>query len=613
MRVDGRGVGRAVAANANVFGLAALVVVVLAPLRAHEQEKTNPDHGAPLPQVTTEEQDHWLSHNLDLHGTRYAEVDEIDTSNVERLQLAWSFGVEAENIITQVTPLVVDGVMYLNDADGTVFALDAATGKAIWTMALADDTKSIVSRPRGPTYGNGWLYAFFGTTMFALDARTGDRVESFGDGGRLEIVAEALHFKYPDQYPLSVDTRSLGHQMTAPPAYYQNALYAGVGLSDRHIPGGLVIAADATTGAIKWVFNTVPQRPTDDGWEVAKDTWGTGKRAGGGVWTTPAIDPDLGLVYVNAGNPSADYDGSARPGMNLFTNATIALELETGKLAWYYQTVHHDVWDLDHVTGPLLFDATRDARTVKGVAAGGKNCLLYLWDRATGEPINPMVETAVPTTTDVPGEHIWPTQPFPYTARGVPMTPFCNTYPLVSDPETRDDARQIYSPYSTTEAYIVAHGGSSWGPPSFSPRTGLLYVSAKDGSIAATVKPVGNTVEIGRGLGGRTSMQSSRRDDMPPEFTVTAYEPVSGELVWQQRMPTNSAIGASGNFVTAGDLVLQGTDIGELYIFDARTGDQLFLYRHNRPIRASPLTYRVNGKQYISVVATNAVLTFALP
>ena len=274
--------------------------------------------------------------------------------------------------------------------------------------------------------------------MFAMDAKTGELVESFGDGGRLEIVSEALHFKYPDRYPLSIDPRSLGHQLTAPLTYYHGTLYAGVGLSDQHIPGGLVIAADATSGAIKWVFNTVPQGPGDEGWALVKDTWGTGKRAGGGVWTTPAIDSELGLVYVNAGNPSADYDGSARPGMNLFTNATLALELETGRLAWYYQAVHHDVWDLDHVTGPLLFDATWEGRTVKEVAAAGKNCLLYLWDRATGEPINPMVETAVPTATDVPAEQIWPTQPFPYTARGVPMTPFCATYPVVNDPEARE-------------------------------------------------------------------------------------------------------------------------------------------------------------------------------
>lgn len=560
-----------------------------------------------------EDRMNWPVHNLDLNGSRYAALNTINSENVNQLELVWAFKPEAEHIITQVTPLVIDEVMYLNDADGLVFALDATTGEILWTVTLGDDPTSLVSRPRGPTYGDGRLYAFVGTTLFALDAQTGDSITSFGQNGQLDIVAEALHTKYPDQYPPNLDPRSLGHQMTAPPAYYENTLYAGVGLSDQHIPGGLVIAADATTGTLKWIFNTVPQRPGDDGWEIAEKTWGTGKRAGGGVWTTPAIDPDLGLVYVNAGNPSADYDGSARPGINLFTNATIALDLETGKLAWYYQTVHHDVWDLDHVTGPLLFDAVKDGRSVKGVAAGGKNCLLYLWDRATGQPINPMVEMAVPTETDVPGEQIWPTQPFPYTARGIPMSPFCNTYPIVNNPATRDDARQIYTPYSTTDAYIVAHGGSSWGPPSFSPRTGLLYVSAKDGSIAATVKPVGDSVDIGRGLGGRTSMQTSRREDMPPEFTLSAYEPVSGSLVWQQRVPTNSPIGASGNFVTAGDIVLQGTDVGELYAFDARTGERLFQYQHNRPIRASPLTYQVRGTQFITVVATDTVLTFALP
>ena len=166
-----------------------------------------------------------------------------------------------------------------------------------------------------------------------------------------------------------------------------------------------MIATDAETGAVEWVFNTIPQRPRDDGWEIARDTWGDGQRAGGGVWTQPAIDLDLGLIYINTGNPSPDYDGSARPGANLFTNATVALDLETGALRWYYQAIHHDLWDWDHVTGPVLFDvAGADGETIRGVGAAGKNCLLYLWNRETGEPINPMVETPVPTATNVPGE-----------------------------------------------------------------------------------------------------------------------------------------------------------------------------------------------------------------
>ena len=553
----------------------------------------------------------WPLHNRDLGSGRYSSLDAINTSNVGRLALAWQFDAGAEHSIRQVTPVVVDGVMYLN-AGGTTFALDAASGQPIWTRNLDE---GLAARGRGPGYGNGRVYAFGGTTVYATDATTGELVESFGDRGRLAIVSEALQFKYPDDYPPNVDATTLGYQLRTPPVYFNDTLYMGAAVSERNIPGGLVMAADATTGAIRWVFNTVPQGPRDDGWEIAKDTWGDGPKVGGGVWTPPVIDPELGLLYINTGNPSPDYDGSGRPGMNLFTNATIALELETGRLAWYYQAIHHDLWDWDHVTGPVLFDAsTEDGRTIKGIAAGGKNCLLYIWDRATGEPINPIVETAVPTETDVPGEQVWPTQPIPYTARGVAMRPFCATYPIISDPEAKRRVRQMYTPYSTKESYIVSHGGGSFGPPSFSPKTGLLYITGKDGAVAFTVNPIGDAVEAGRGNGHTdTIAEGPFREDMSPMFTVSAYDPVSGELVWQRTTPTNNPIGTSGNLVTGGDLVFQATDVGEFYAFDARSGEQLFLYTHNRPMVSSPLTYEANGTQYVSIVATNTVLTFALP
>ena len=420
--------------------------------------------------------------------------------------------------------------MYLN-AGSTLFAVNAVSGESIWTMTM-DET--LVARGRGPAYGDGRVYAFGAATMYATDGKTGELVESFGDAGRLEIISEALHFQYPDAYPPGFDADSLGYQLTTPPVYFDNTLYAGVALSENHIPGGLVIAADATTGAIKWVFNTVPQGPRDDGWEIAKDTWGYGQKVGGGIWTPPAIDPDLGLLYVNAGNPSPDYDGSARLGMNLFTNATIALHLETGKLAWHYQTIHHDLWDWDHVTGPLLFDVTQDGRTVKGIAAAGKNCLMYIWDRATGEPINPMVETAVPTETDVPGDQVWPTQPIPYSARGVPLEPFCATYPMIEDPALVERARPMYTPYLVNEMITGTRGGSNWGGPSFSPRTGLLYVTGKNAAISFTVKPVGDSLEPNQRYAGHFGNMAEQGDSgVTPTKTLTAYDPVSGELVWQ--------------------------------------------------------------------------------
>ena len=386
------------------FSLAAAVIAALAlllpPSPAGAQDATTTVQGA-LPQLTVGGQTNWAMHNVDIRGSRYAEIDEINTSNAGSVELAWTFTAGAEHSITQTTPLVIDGVMYVN-AGGTLFALNAASGDVIWTTALSDPLEA---RGRGPAYGDGKLYAFGGATMYAADARTGELVESFGNGGRLDIVAEALQFKYPDNYPPNVDAYSLGYRITTPVVYHEGRLYGGFALSENHIPGGLVVAADATTGAIEWVFNTVPQGPRDDGWEIAKDSWGDGQKVGGGVWTPPAIDTELGLIYVNTGNPSPDYDGSGRPGMNLFTNATIALHLDTGRLAWYYQAIHHDLWDFDHVTGPTMFDVTApDGSAIKGVAAAGKNCLLYMWHRETGEPIHPMVETAMPTESDVPGE-----------------------------------------------------------------------------------------------------------------------------------------------------------------------------------------------------------------
>jgi len=550
----------------------------------------------------------WASHNLDPRNSRYAPIDDINTGNVGTLAVKWTYNASGADNISRGTPLAVDGVLYFN-AGSKLFAVDGMTGKELWRTEIQPP---FPASGRGPMYADGLIYAYGPTVLYAVDAKTGKVVESFGNKGRLLVADAALNARYQGK-----DAR--GYTISAPPAYYDGTLYVGLALSEAHIPGGLVAALDGRTGAVKWVFNTIPQGPGDDGWEIAKNTWRGGQRVGGGMWTQPAIDPELGLLYLNAGNPSPDYDGSARKGENLFTNSIIALRLQTGRLAWYYQTIHHEVWDFDLVTGPVLFDVTVGGRTIKGVASGGKNCYLYAWHRDTGTPINPMVETAVPTRTDVPGEEIWPTQPFPYTAKGVPMQPFCQTFPIISDPELAKRARQIYHPYSIKEKYILSHGGASFGSPAFSPLTNLLYITGKNAAVSFTVKPVGDSLRQGQGanIGHEGSIADGpyRGGDVgvPNVETLTAYHPGTGELVWQAEFPTSSSIGSSGNFVTAGNLVFQGSDSGQFYAFDARDGRQLFAYKAPRSIRTSPLTYKVNGRQYVTVVATNTVLTFGLP
>jgi quinoprotein glucose dehydrogenase len=556
----------------------------------------------------------WPSQNLDTFNSRFSPLDQINTENVAGLTQRWSFEPGLAEDISQVTPLVVEGVMYLHSRT-TLFALEATSGSELWRRPL--DAGPASGPVRGSTYADGRIYAYRGADLYAFDAQTGNILASFGETGVLKVVAEALHHQYPDVYPSNIDPVTIGYRLTTPPTFHDGILYVAAALSEGHIPGGLVLAIDAGTGAVKWVFNTIPQTPRDSGWDLAQATWGTGARAGGGVWTQPAVDAELGMLYVNAGNPSPDYDGSARVGMNLFTNSTIALDMETGRLVWHYQAVHHDLWDWDHVTGPLLFDVNgTDGELIKGVAAAGKNCLFYLWDRATGAPIHAMVETVVPTDTDVPGEQVWPTQPIPYNARGVPMDPLCATFIDFSDPDLAARSRQLYTPYSVSEPYIVPHGGASFGSAAFSPRTELIYVTGKNGAITLNVEPIGDSLTPGPDSRGHTDNFSELdriAEGYTPTLTVSAYSPASGEQIWQRVLPARSSIGASGNMVTAGDLVFQGIEDGGFYALDATSGETKFRFQSPRTIRASPLTFAVNGKQYVTVVATNTVITLALP
>ncbi|HEV3060390.1 MAG TPA: PQQ-binding-like beta-propeller repeat protein [Vicinamibacterales bacterium] len=583
------------------------------------QERPSVVHHADFPTVNAATSSNWSQHNLDAANTRYSPLDQINTSNAESLVLKWSYDVPRPGSIREETPLVVDGVMYFNSGS-TLYALDASTGTPVWTFQLEP---GFAGGKRGPSYGDGNIYAIGPTEIYAVDAKSGKVVESFGDRGVLQVIAKALEFKYPGKYA-DIAPRNLGYGLGSTPKYFNGTLFVGTSDSDSLIAGGLVIAADARTGAIKWVFNTVPQGPADDGWELAERTWPAGgPRQGGGIWTQPAIDPGLGLIYFNSANPAPDYDGSARPGANLFTDSMIALDLGTGKLRWHVQTVHHDIWDKDAVAGPVLFDITADGRTVMGVGSSGKVCYVYLLNRETGQPLNPIVETPVPTMTDVPGETVWPTQPIPYTSRNIPQQPFCAIYPRVDDPVLAKRTRPLFHPYLANEFVITSpgqDGGSDYGGPAFSPRTGLFYVSGKNDAVSIKVKPVGGTLKAGPNSPGHfQNIAETGKAGMHWNQTIAAYEPLTGRQVWYTEFPgwTNSSL-----FVTAGDVIFHGAGgEGDFLAFDARSGQQIFRFpghfgapdAQRTGIIASPMTYRVNGKQYVSVVASSTVLTFALP
>src|SRR5918993_1202317 len=368
---------------ARALGSSVVLAGVLIPVAAQQPAPTGTPqqvtasttvHGD-MPTVRQANNSDWPLHNLDVANRRYSPLNEIDTSNASKLTLKWSYDAGAQ--IGEITPVVINGVMYFNSGS-KLFAIDAATGQPIWTFQMQPVFEG---GGRGPTFGDGRIFAFGSSQMYSVDATFGRLLESFGDQGVLRALDTALQFKYPGKYPKDFDAITIGYLLRTPPAFYDNTLYFGVSIGDSHIPGGLMVAADATTGAIKWVFNTIPQGPQDDGWELAKDTWGSGARAGGGIWTLPAIDLELGMIYFSVGNPSPDYDGSARHGTNLFTNSVVALNIKTGKLVWHYQVLHHDIWDWDLATAPVLFDATVAGTTVKAIGIPSKTCYVYMWNR----------------------------------------------------------------------------------------------------------------------------------------------------------------------------------------------------------------------------------------
>jgi len=487
--------------------------------------------------------------------------------------------------------------MYVTDSRGSVYALNAVDGHLLWTYDVTrllggGAREGYVFRHRGVTYEDGVVYTAAGSFIFALDAITGEPIDGFGDAGQAPVILDVLHLRDP-----SIETAiSVGYWFTTAPQIHEGVIYIGTTRSESHIAGGYVLAVDAKTGEALWHFNTVPQDENDQGWELAGPTWVGSERNGGGIWETPSIDPELGLVYVAVGNPYGD--STERDGMNLFTDSLIALTLDEGRLEWYYQQVHHDVWDYDSGNQPVLFDMEVEGETVKALAQSNKNSWLYILNRETGIPVHPIIETAVPTNTELEGEVPYPTQPIPHKANGERMEPVSPVFPT-DIPAQHMEANTLveqFTPIGPGQIFSPGMGGgSSFSPIVFSPDTGYLYVNAIDQPF------------------------NSGRD---PKGYFSAYDPSTGELIWRQIF---EGYGQAGAVATAGGVVFVGAGsniAGYFYAFDAVTGEQLWKFNTGSGIFAAPAVYVIDGQEHISVASGGGsrgrrggdlILTFALP
>src|ERR1700756_3181121 len=368
----------------------------------------------------------WPYYTADNKGTKYSPLDQINASNFNKLEVAWRF--KTDNLGTRPefklegTPLAINGVLYTTAGTRrSVVALDGKTGELIWTHSYREGTRAAIAprqlSGRGVAYwtdGKGderVIYVTTGYRLIELNAKNGSMIQSFGDGGVLDLKKGAVFGK---GQPIDLEQGEIGLHST--PLVVKDVVIVGSSFKEgmtvktHNNTKGLVRAFDVRTGKLLWTFNTIP-RPGEygnDTWE--NESWATNGNTG--VWSQITVDEEAGLVYLPVEDPTSDYYGGHRPGNNLFGDSIVCVDLKTGQRKWHFQIVHHPIWDLDMPAAPLLADIVVDGKPVKAVAQATKQGLLYVFDRVTGTPVWPIEERPVPQT-DVPGEKTSPTQPIP--------------------------------------------------------------------------------------------------------------------------------------------------------------------------------------------------------
>jgi len=460
----------------------------------------------------------WPVYTGDPSGSRFKPLDQINASNFSSLQVAWRF--KTDNIGNRAeyklegTPIEVDGVVYATAGSRrAVVALDAATGELIWVHGEKEGARGAVAprqlSGRGPAYWSDGkeariFYVTPGYRLVALDAKTGQRVGSFGDNGAVDLKAT-------DDQTISPDLTSGEIGWQSAPTVVGDEVLVGSAFREGFTPTsyrnnkGSARAYDARSGGKLWEFHTIPQKG-----EPGYETWlkGSADYTGNtGVWTEITADAQAGLAYLPVESPTSDFYGGKRPGNNLYANSLVAVDLKTGKMKWFFQFIHHEVWDYDMSSPPLLMDINVNGKPVKAVASPTKQGMLYVFDRMTGKPVWPIPEKPAPKG-DVPGEWYAPTQPMPsrpapYARTGVGEDTLIDFTPLLHH-EALDLVKDyklgpIYTPPVVSKepgpigtlALGPANGGTNWPGGSFNPESHTVFVYACNACLSAygLVKP----------------------------------------------------------------------------------------------------------------------------
>ena len=612
----------------------------------------------------------WRYYSGDNGSTKYSLLDQINKSNVGALRMAWRRPQVDATLLTgapvrllnnfRSTPIMVDGLLYASNGVGLAEAFDPETGKTVWVQNPgADGMRG--SANRGVAYwGEGSearVITFRGSSLYALDPKTGEPIRTFGNNGAVNLAAD-------------VGPRSTGYRWNSVPLVVRDVIVMGSAMVDQDsaskIEGdpGDVRAYDVRTGKLRWTFHVVPT--ADDKAAIkswAGDSWQyTGA---GNVWSLMSADDELGYVYLPTTSVTNDMYGGARLGDNLYSSSIVCVDAATGKRLWHYQTVHHDLFDYDNPTAPILADITVDGKKIKAVAQITKQSWVYVLDRITGKPVWPIVEKPVPAS-NVPGEKASPTQPFPSKPPAYDRQGITENDLIDFTPELRAEALEIFKHYRTGPLFTPpsiegpgpddlkgtlelpgAVGGADWTGGAFDPETGVLYVPSMTIPFVANLIP-GDPKEtnLRYRASSRANVMGPRGLPLtkPPYGRITAIDLNRGEQKWMvangdgprfhpelkslNLPPLGQAVRAAALvtksllFVTEGDQINVRTPQNgggkKLRAYDKATGQVVWETSLEAGSTGTLMTYLHNGKQFI-VIAIGAVqhpaefVAFSLP